>query len=263
MKTLFLFITGMTLGRAFLLAKPVPQNALAESFVRLATTTTSETNGFAEVSDLTRQSFLHQISIGGGLVATATLFWNHQPAVARGRATLERSYERYAPRIRAGGTFYNTDLKQLVGKNDWEGVKNALQEPPERRKEDLQKSDAGVAARARQAGGFSDACVLVAADLFAGAFSDNSITSKTKTMQAKVEKLREVVQEMQKTARVALGEEKVGGGLFGLSAKKPSDAELAKTMRALYVAGGNIWNEYVYAANDDLALQFDRFDFVR
>jgi len=83
-------------------------------------------------------------------------------ASARGFATLEQAYERYSPRIRAGGEFYRKDLKVLVAKNDWAGIQNALQEPPKRRKEDLTKADAGVAARARQAGEFSDARVLVA-----------------------------------------------------------------------------------------------------
>ena len=55
-------------------------------------------------------------------------------------------------------------------------------------------ADGGVAARAAQAGDFSDAKVLTAMDLLASQFSDNSISPKTKAMRAEVETLREVVQ---------------------------------------------------------------------
>lgn len=87
-----------------------------------------------------------------------------EPAIARGRATLEQSYERYYPRIKTGGEFYNTELRKLVQSSDWAGIKDALADPPKRKKEDLRKPDAGVAERARQAGGFSDARVLVAGE---------------------------------------------------------------------------------------------------
>ena len=184
------------------------------------------------------------------------------PANARGRATLEQSYERYSPRIRAGGTFYATDLKKLVASADFEGVKLALAEPPSRQKSDLVKPDAGVAARARQAGQFSDARVLVAADLWASSFSESSISAKTKKMQESIVKVRDVIEEMQEVARLGLGEEKTGG-LFGLGAKKADKNECAKKLRELYVQGGNAWNEYVLASNDNLPLQFDKFEFVK
>lgn len=203
-----------------------------------------------------RRGFLAQSS------AAATALLISSPAQARGRATLEQSYDRYSPRIRAGGAFYATELKQLVVSSDWKGIQNALQEPPKRQKSDLQKADAGVAERARQAGGFSDARVLVAADLFAAAFSESSLSAKTKTMQASVSKLRNVIAEMENVSKQATGE--VGsGGLFGLGAKKPDQAAMSKKIRELYVEGGNAWNEYVLAANDSLALKFDKFDFVK
>lgn len=82
-------------------------------------------------------------------------------------------------------------------------------------------------------------------------------------MKEAVEKVRAVVQDMQLTAKQALGEETGGGGLFGFGAKKPSEQELKQKIKQLYVAGGNAWNEYVYAANEDLALQFDRFPYVQ
>jgi hypothetical protein len=124
------------------------------------------------------------------------------------------------------------------------------------------KVRAGVAARARQAGGFSDARVLVAADLFAAAFSDRSVLTKTKKMQGAVERLRDAVQGLQTVARQGLGEE-TPGGLFGMGGKKPSPTELATSARAYYVAGGTAWNEYVYDANDELALVFDKIPYIK
>ena len=201
---------------------------------------------------------------GGAIAASLALVGliAPPPANARGRATLEQSYERYSPRIRAGGTFYATDLKKLVASGDFEGVKLALAEPPSRQKSDLVKPDAGVAARARQAGQFSDARVLVAADLWASSFSESSISAKTKKMQESIIKVRDVIEEMQEVARLGLGEEKTGG-LFGLGAKKADKNECAKKLRELYVQGGNAWNEYVLASNDNLPLQFDKFEFVK
>lgn len=100
------------------------------------------------------------------------------------------------------------------------------------------------------------------ADLFASAFSDNSISGKTKKMQAAIADLREAVEGMRTTAKQALGEE-TGGGLFGLGGKKYSEAECAKNMRDYYVRGGNAWNQFVLAANEELPLQFDRFNYVK
>ena len=82
-------------------------------------------------------------------------------------------------------------------------------------------------------------------------------------MKESVEKLRGIVKDMQSVAKQGLGEETAGGGFFGFGAKKPSDAELRQKIKELYVAGGNAWNEYVFAANENLALQFDRFDYVK
>jgi hypothetical protein len=205
-----------------------------------------------------RSQFLKTLTASGVATAASLLF--QEPAFARGRATLEQSYQRYSPRVISGGNFYGSELKNLVAKNDWEGIKNSLLEPPERTKKDLQKPDAGVAERARLAGGFSDARVLTAADLYAGAFSDSSVSAKTKKMQADIQKVRAAVQGMQGVAKQGLGEE--SGGLFGLGGKKLSEAELSKQMKEYYTAGGNAWNEYVLAANDGLALKFDRFPFI-
>ena len=219
-----------------------------------ASTTTSSTR-----SEFLNTAFV--VSVAGS-ISGAALFSAPLPAVARGRATLEQQYERYAPRIRAGGTFYATDLKKLVATADFAGVTLALAEPPSRQKADLTQPDAGVAARARQAGQFSNARVLVAADLWAASFSESSISVKTKAMQEAVSKVREVVEEMQKVARLGSGEEKAGG-LFGLGAKKVDKNECAKKLRELYVQGGNAWNEYILASNDNLPLQFDRFEFIK
>ena len=58
--------------------------------------------------ETSRQDFLKASS----LAAATWLVLPAAPAFARGRATLEKSYERYAPRIRAGGEFYAKDLRQ-------------------------------------------------------------------------------------------------------------------------------------------------------
>jgi hypothetical protein len=102
-------------------------------------------------------------------------------------------------------------------------------------------------------------------DLFASDFSDNSISPKTKAMKAEVEKLREVVQELNRAARIALGEEKGGGGgdgLFGIGGKTPSQAELAKEVKDLYLKGGNAFNQYIFVANDGLPVQFGKLPYL-
>lgn len=228
----------------------------------------SDDNNNNNMNSISRHDFFQTAAASMLAVPTAasvmmTMITMPGEAQARGRATLEQAYRKFTPRIRAGGEFYSVDMKKLVGAADFEGVKNALQEPPARKKEDLTKSDSGVAARARQAGQFSDARVLVAADLFASAFSESSISAKTKTMQAAVAKMRAVVEEMESVSRQALGEEGAGGGLFGFGAKKVDKSELAKRLRNLYVEGGNAYNEYVLAANDNLALQFDKLSFIK
>ena len=102
------------------------------------------------------------------------------------------------------------------------------------------------------------------ADLLASSFSSqNSITGKTKAMKEAVVKLRSTISEMDATTKIALGED-TGGGFFGLGGKKKvNEAELIQKMRILYAEGGNAWNEYVYAVNDGLALQFERFDYIK
>jgi len=103
-------------------------------------------------------------------------------------------------------------------------------------------ADGGVAARAAQAGDFSDAKVLTAMDLLASQFSDNSISPKTKAMRAEVETLREVVQGLNKAARLGSGEDQAKSGLFGGS-KGPSQQELKKQVQELYLKGGNAYNQ--------------------
>ena len=209
-------------------------------------------------TELSRDAFLHTsllTAAGAALLAPS-------PALARGRATLEYSYDRYTPRIIAGGEFYGSDLRKAVEKGDWTGIKVALQEPPSRTKEDKAKIDGGISERAAQAGGFSESRVIVACDLFASAFSDNSISAKTKKMKEQVEVLRSTVSEMKLTAAQALGEAG-GGGFFGLGAKKPSQAELAKKIRQLYVEGGNAYNKYIFLANEELPLQLNKLPYLR
>jgi hypothetical protein len=209
-----------------------------------------------------RADFVNTMLIAPSIAVVSSSMINVQPALARGRPTLERAFERYLPRILAGREFYANDLRQIIAKSDWKALEIAVAEPPPRKKEDLQKPDSGVSERARLAGAVSESRFLGAADLFAGAFSDNSISPKTKKMQAAVSKMREIIEELQSIAKQGTGEEVVGG-LFGIGGKKANPAELAKSARQLYVAGGNAFNEYVAAANQDLALKFDRLEFIK
>lgn len=208
--------------------------------------------------EATRKEFI----TASASIAVGTVLVSSQPAYARGRATLEQSYDRYTPRILDGGKFYKSELYGAVAKGDWKGILAATAEPPKKSKEDRTLQDGGVAKRAAQAGGFSNARVLTAMDLYAGTFSDSSISPKTKTMKAEVENLRQVVDGMNKAAKIALGEESAGGGLFGIGGKKPSSSELAKEVQALYVKGGNAYNAYIFAANDGLPVQLNKLPFL-
>jgi len=212
-------------------------------------------------STCTREQVLQKTA---GAIVLSIPAWIGSPSIssARGRATLKESYDRYVPRIVTGGEFYSKDLKAIIAKNDWEGLKAATAEPPKRTKEDKAKPDGGIAERAAKAGGFSDARVLTACDLFAAGFSDNSISAKTKAMKAEVDVMRNVIEEMNLSARIALGETKPEGGLFGMGGKKPSVQELAQNVRKLYIDGGNAYNKYVYEANEALPVTIDRMPYL-
>lgn len=80
-----------------------------------------------------RMDFLKSVS-----VVSIGLLGFQEPVFATGRATLEQSYDRYTPRIRAGGEFYQGDFKQMVASGDWAGIKAATGGVPPRQKEDLQ-----------------------------------------------------------------------------------------------------------------------------
>ena len=104
----------------------------------------------------TRSDFLSTASAAA--IATAAI---SQPAYARGRATLEQTYERYTPRIIEGGKFYKGQLYPAIAKQDWKSIEAGTAEPPKKAKADRALPDGGVAKRAALAGGFSDARVLV------------------------------------------------------------------------------------------------------
>lgn len=213
------------------------------------------TSGIEE--ECTRSDFLKRAAFATGAAALLP----PGPAYARGRATLDYAYDRYVPRIIEGGEFFKKDMATMIGRSDWAGIKNALAEPPKKTREDRSKVDGGVAERAAQAGKFSDSRVLVACDLFASTFSDNSISVKTKAMKKEVDQLRTVVEEMSLVARQALGED-TGGGFFGIGAKKGSKDELARNMKQLYVQGGQAWNRYVFAANEGLPVQLKKLPYL-
>lgn len=185
-----------------------------------------------------------------------------QSAQARGRATLDQAYERYTPRIIAGGEFFSRDFRKLIEKNDWTGIKAATSDPPKKSKQDRSKIDGGVADRAALAGKFSDARVLVAADLFASTFSDNSISQKTKKMQDQVALMREALEGIKKGADEALGEGG-GGGLLGFGGKKRSESEIAKDVRMFYGKIGSAYNQYIFDANDELPITLSKLPFLK
>ncbi|KAL9183773.1 hypothetical protein ACHAXT_004629 [Thalassiosira profunda] len=224
-----------------------------------------------EAEAQTRGDFL---ATATAAVATAAIVNPVRPAYARGRATLDQAYERYTPRIIEGGAFYKKNLYGAIAKGDWKGILAGTAEPPKliiifcvrhhlkRTKEDKALQDGGIARRAALAGGFSDSRVLSAMDLFASTFSESSISPKTKSMKAEVEKLREVVEALNKAARIATGEEKSSGGLFGMGGKAPSQGELAKEVKDLYLKGGNAYNQYVFIANDGLPVQLAKLPFL-
>eukprot|EP00591_Stephanopyxis_turris_P005748 CAMPEP_0195512154 /NCGR_PEP_ID=MMETSP0794_2-20130614/4212_1 /TAXON_ID=515487 /ORGANISM="Stephanopyxis turris, Strain CCMP 815" /LENGTH=227 /DNA_ID=CAMNT_0040639877 /DNA_START=196 /DNA_END=879 /DNA_ORIENTATION=+ len=195
-------------------------------------------------------------------LANVILTGNPDPASARGRATLEQAYDRYTPRILAGRDFFSKDLRNAIAGSDWKAIKAATSDPPKKTKADRVKPDGGVSERAAQAGGFSDARVITACELYAATFSDNSVSEKTKKMKVETEGLRTVVQGMNLAARQALGEEKAAGGLFGIGAKKPTEAELQQTVRKLYVEGGNYWNQYIFYANEGLPITLTKLPYL-
>ena len=206
-----------------------------------------------------RESFVAKMGVIAGAAFLPAM---PMPAEARGRATLEQTYDRYTPRIITGGRFYGSDLRKLVEKNDWEGLYRATSDPPAKTKADRSKPDGGVADRAAQAGGFSDSRVLVAADLLAAAFSDSSITAKTKKMQDEVAIMRETVQGINAAAREALGKDGASGGLFGFGPKK-SQTELSKTARDLYLKGGGAYNNYIFLVNAELPLSLAKLPYLK
>lgn len=209
-----------------------------------------------------RNDFLANTSAAATLTTSFILTTPTSPATARGRASLENAYDRYVPRINEGGKFYKSQLYPVLSKGDWKALSAATQEPRKKSKEDRTLQDGGIAKRAAQAGGFSDSRVLSAMDLFAATFSDSSISPKTKAMQVEVVKLREVVAGISKAAKIASGEEKSGGGLFGIGGKAPSQQELLKQCQELYLKGGNAYNQYVFLANDGLPVQLDKLPFL-
>jgi hypothetical protein len=70
-------------------------------------------------TEITRPNFIDIITKGAAGAVTTSILLHPSPLSARGRATLEQSYDRYAPRIIAGGAFYKNELKKAIDKNDW------------------------------------------------------------------------------------------------------------------------------------------------
>jgi len=70
-------------------------------------------------TSITRPDFIDFLTRG----VTASVLLLPTVSSARGRATLEQSYDRYSPRIIAGGAFYKNELKKAIDKNDWASLK--------------------------------------------------------------------------------------------------------------------------------------------
>lgn len=82
-----------------------------------------DTKNFPErVSESASFSRYDFMGIATSLVG-ASVFISPEAAIARGRATLEYSYDRYVPRIVDGGVFYANDLKKAIANNDWKAIK--------------------------------------------------------------------------------------------------------------------------------------------
>lgn len=215
----------------------------------------------ASDAEESRAKFLSKAGVAS--INFAAILTSRVDAVqARGRATLDQSYERYTPRIVSGGEFFTRDFRKLIEKKDWAGIKAATSDPPKKSKQDRSKIDGGVAERAALAGKFSDARVLVAADLFASAFSDNSISPKTRKMQDQVILMREALEGIKKGADEALGEGG-GGGLLGLGNKKRSEREIAEDVQVAYGKIGSAYNQYIFCANEELPISLNKLPFLK
>jgi hypothetical protein len=101
----------------------------------LKATTTSENEYDVPECQPTRADFVRQSAMLTAVAAVGASAFGVgvEPAVARGRATLEFAYDKYTPRIEAGGVFYKNKLKTLIANNDFAGLKRALQEPPKKK----------------------------------------------------------------------------------------------------------------------------------
>jgi len=73
-------------------------------------------------TNISRHDFIMD-TVKSGAVIASILVSQPSSVTARGRATLEQSYDRYAPRIITGGSFYKNEFKKAIDKNDWAFLK--------------------------------------------------------------------------------------------------------------------------------------------
>jgi len=107
-----LFLLTITASEAF-----APNSAPTKASTSL--------NAQSDESSISRQDFISAAiaaSVGSAMLLPV------ESAQARGRATLEYSYDRYYPRLEAGGIFYAKDLRQAIAKNDWAAIKVSLKQ---------------------------------------------------------------------------------------------------------------------------------------
>jgi hypothetical protein len=100
--------------------------SFTEAFVLVKSPISFRNNKPADAVDstrITRHEFMDTLTRGVTDTVIASILLQPSISSARGRATLEQSYDRYAPRISAGGTFYKNELKKAIEKNDWAFLK--------------------------------------------------------------------------------------------------------------------------------------------
>ena len=121
----------MKVASICVLLLPFASGLVGDAPGRTARLTLDATRG--SVDTVNRKDFFKAASL-----VTIGLLGVVEPAFATGRATLEQTYERYAPRIRAGGEFYQGEFKQMIAKGDFKAIKEATEGVPPRKKGDLQ-----------------------------------------------------------------------------------------------------------------------------
>ena len=84
------------------------------------------TSHFTATPNIARPDFIDILTRGIAGSTVTSILLSPSVSSARGRATLEQAYDRYVPRVIAGGEFYKNELKKAIDKNDWSSLKVGL-----------------------------------------------------------------------------------------------------------------------------------------